>query len=66
MSDDHTSDLIKMLTSDNKAMRDAGCELAECAFRVAREYDGVHRLMKAASKWAEVIASEGGRPHGEN
>ena len=29
--------------------------------RVAKTYDGVHRLMLACSKWALAIANEGGR-----
>ena len=50
-----------MLIDDNKRLREAGCELAEAAMRVAKTYDGVHRLMIASSKWAMAIANEGGR-----
>lgn len=53
--------LHEMLINDNRAMREAGCELAEAAMRVIREHDGCHRLMLAASKWATTIANEGGR-----
>lgn len=51
----------EMLIADNKRLREAGCELAEAAMRVAKTYDGVHRLMLACSKWALAIANEGGR-----
>ena len=51
----------EMLIADNKRFREAGCELAEAAMRVAKTYDGVHRLMLASSKWALAIANEGGR-----
>ena len=51
----------QMLIDDNKRLREAGCELAEAAMRVAKTYDGVHRLMIASSKWAMAIANEGGR-----
>jgi len=53
--------LEKMLIEDNKIMRKAGCELAEAAIYSIREYDGLHRLSLAVSKWAEVIAGEGHR-----
>src|SRR5690606_9512549 len=53
--------LTEMLIEDNRAMREAGCELAEAAIRVVQEYDGCHRLMMAVSKWATAIANEGGR-----
>lgn len=55
------SSLESMLIADNKRLREAGCELAEAAMRVAKTYDGVHRLMLASSKWALAIANEGGR-----
>lgn len=51
----------EMLIADNKRLREAGCELAEAAMRVAKTYDGVHRLMLACSKWSLAIANEGGR-----
>jgi len=54
-------EIIKMLQEDNLNMRDAGCELVTAAIFVAKEYDGIHRLMLAVSKWCEVIANEGGR-----
>lgn len=53
--------LVEMLTKDNKAMREAGCELAEAAMRVIRTYDGVHRLGLAVAKWNTTLANEGGR-----
>lgn len=52
---------IERLVKENKSLRDAGCELAEAALRVAREYDGVHRLMLKVANWANAIANEGGR-----
>jgi hypothetical protein len=62
------------LASENNALRKAGCKLAEAALYVAREYDGVHRLMLAVAEWAKAVADEGGRgranatlhPHGCN
>jgi hypothetical protein len=54
-------DPIDMLMSDNKRMRDAGCDLAEAAMRVINDYDGVHRLAKAVARWADAVADEGGR-----
>jgi len=53
--------LIRMLIDDNKRLRNAGCKLSEAAFKVATEYDGVHRLMLAVAEWAKAIANEGGR-----
>ncbi len=49
------------LARENGKLRRAGCKLAEAALHVAREYDGVHRLMLAVSEWAKVLADEGGR-----
>jgi hypothetical protein len=49
------------LASENNALRKAGCKLAEAALYVAREYDGVHRLMLAVAEWAKAVADEGGR-----
>lgn len=61
MTDDIQSSLNEMLIEDNKKMREAGMELAEAALRVAKTYDGVHRLLLAVSKWSEVVANEGHR-----
>ncbi len=55
------SDMIRMLTEDNRRLREAGTEMAIAAMRVSTEYDGTHRLMLAVSKWAEALADEGGR-----
>lgn len=49
------------LAEENRQLRNAGCKLAEAALHVAREYDGVHRLMLAVSEWAQAVACEGGR-----
>ena len=49
------------LASENNALRKAGCKMAEAALYVAREYDGVHRLMLAVAEWAKAVADEGGR-----
>jgi hypothetical protein len=49
------------LAKENCELRRAGCKMAEAALHVAREYDGVHRLMLAVSEWAKVLADEGGR-----
>ncbi len=51
----------KTLVDDNKQLRDAGCELAEAALYTVREYDGLHRLCLAVSKWSQAVADEGGR-----
>ena len=53
--------LEQFLAAENAALRRAGCKLAEAALRVAREYDGVHRLMLAVSEWSKAVADEGGR-----
>lgn len=58
---DSDKELIEFLIEDNKRLRAAGCKIAEAAMHVAREYDGVHRLMLATSEWAKAIANEGGR-----
>lgn len=39
----------------------AGEELAEAAARVCKEYDGIHRLRLALSKWYLARANEYGR-----
>jgi hypothetical protein len=52
---------VIMLAEDNRRLKEAGHELAIAALRVAHEYDGVHRLMLAASRWCETVANEGGR-----
>jgi len=60
---DKDSDILieEFLSKENKLLRKAGCDLAEAAIRVTKEYDGVHRLMLAVSDWARAIANEGGR-----
>ena len=52
---------LTMVLDDNTRMRTAGCKLAEAALRVAREYDGVHRLLLAVSEWSTAVADEGDR-----
>jgi hypothetical protein len=56
-----SNNLSDQLSKDNAELRRAGCELAEAALHVAREYDGIHRLMLAVSEWTKVVANEGGR-----
>jgi hypothetical protein len=56
-----TADIDAFLVAENSALRRAGCEMAEAALYVAREYDGVHRLMLAVSNWSKTLADEGGR-----
>ena len=51
----------EMLSADNKSLRDAGNDLAIAALHVAKEYDGVHRLMIAVAAWSKAVADEGGR-----
>jgi hypothetical protein len=53
--------LVDMMTRDNAKMREAGCNLAEAAGRVIRDYDGLHRLSIAISAWYSAIAGEGDR-----
>lgn len=52
---------VEMLTRDNAKMREAGCNLAEAAGRVVRDYDGLHRLSIAIGTWFNAIAGEGDR-----
>lgn len=58
--------LVSMLCDDNRRMREAGCSLAMAAMQVIRDSDGLHRLALAVSAWADAIAKEGGRPHGND
>lgn len=51
----------KMLLRDHKRMRAAGCNLAEAAIHVIREYDGLHRLSLAVAEWSTAVANEGDR-----
>ena len=53
--------LVEMITRDNAKMREAGCNLAEAAGRVVRDYDGLHRLSIAISAWYSAVAGEGDR-----
>ena len=62
--DEETVKLIEMLKRDNKRLKNAGCDLAEAAFRVLRNYDGLHRMAIAVAEWANAIADEGDRGHG--
>ena len=50
-----------ILIADNERMRAAGLNLAECAMRVVREADGLHRLALAVAEWAKAVADEGDR-----
>lgn len=54
-------DYTEFLVEENRKLRTAGCKLAEAALYVAREYDGVHRLLLAVSEWGKTLADEGGR-----
>ena len=54
-------DAVRFLSEENSKLRKSGCKLAEAALHVAREHDGVHRLMLAVSQWAKTLADEGGR-----
>jgi len=49
----------EMLTEDNNNMREVGNDLAICALRVIKNYDGLHRLSLAVSRWAKTIGNEG-------
>ena len=53
--------LEEVLIKDNKAMRKAGCSLAEASLEVIRNYDGIHRLSLEVANWAKVVANEGRR-----
>jgi uncharacterized Zn finger protein (UPF0148 family) len=66
--DNEDEDEITMLESeiidlqdDYNRLREAGFELAEAALYVAKNYDGVHRLLLAASNFTFVVANEGSR-----
>jgi hypothetical protein len=52
---------VSFLIEENSRLRVAGCKMAEAAIRVAREYDGLHRLLLTVSEWTKVLADEGGR-----
>jgi hypothetical protein len=58
---DAEAEINRMLVADNARMRKAGCNLAEAAIRVIRDYDGIHRLSLAVSEWAKAVANEGNR-----
>lgn len=62
-TDQPQESMEEMLIEDNKRMREAGCELAAAALYTIGEYDGLHRLSLAVSKWAKSVADESGRPH---
>ena len=51
----------KFLIEENHQLRKAGCKLAETALYVAREHDGIHRLLLAVSEWSLAVANEGRR-----
>lgn len=53
--------LVAMLQRDLDRLEIAGGELAEAAARVAREYDGVHRLSLAIASWHKARADCGDR-----
>ena len=55
------TDMIGFLAKDNKALKEAGCKMAQAALRVVHEYDGVHRLQLTVSAWSKALADEGGR-----
>jgi len=54
-------ELTDILNEDNKNILEAGHGLAKAVARVVEEYDGVHRLSLALSKWYLVIANRGDR-----
>jgi hypothetical protein len=49
----------RMLSRDNDKLRKAGCDLAEAACVVIRDYDGTHRLSLAVAEWFRAVADEG-------
>jgi hypothetical protein len=51
----------KFKVGEHENLREAGCNLAEAAIRVIRDYDGTHRLSIAVAKWMAAISNEGGR-----
>ena len=61
MSEDIDDYKIRILSQDNKRMREAGTKLAAAALYTIAEYDGLHRLSLAVAEWSKVIADEGGR-----
>lgn len=54
-------ELIRMLTEENKKLKECGCKLAIASTRVIQEYDGLHRLSMAVSDWFKILANENGR-----
>jgi len=58
---DVDNQISRMLTEDNKKLKNAGFKLANAASRVVQDYDGVHRLSLALSEWYLAIANQGGR-----
>ncbi len=50
-----------ILAEENARLRKAGCDLAEAAARVIRDYDGIHRLSLATAAWFSAVAGEGDR-----
>jgi hypothetical protein len=60
-ADNILADQIRALSSDNSAMRKAGCNLAAAALYTIGEFDGLHRLSLAVAEWSKAIGNEGGR-----
>jgi hypothetical protein len=60
-ADNVLADQIRALSSDNLAMRKAGCDLAAAALYTIGEFDGLHRLSLAVAEWSKAIGNEGGR-----
>lgn len=54
-------EIIDILKRDNAHLRFMGCQLAIAAIRVISDYDGIHRLALAVSRWMDTIANEGNR-----
>ena len=52
---------IELLNTENSKLKIAGCEMAEAAIRIIKDYDGVHRLSLAVSNWFKVMADENNR-----
>lgn len=71
LSENHDShvetleDCISWLQCDVSTLREAGMNLALAAIHVVKEYDGLHRLSLAVSKWMTAVANEGGRGNKE-
>ena len=53
--------MIKRLSIENDKLKKAGSKLAQRALYTITNYDGLHRLALAVSKFSKVLGNENGR-----